>query len=57
MGCPLVRKPPPSIPVRERGQEINQCTIQTTQPVSEPAQIGVTGNALQEDPIVSTPTT
>ena len=56
MGSPLVRTPPQSVPVRERGQEINQPTIQTTQPGSEPAQIGVTENALQEDPIFSTPT-
>ena len=40
MGSPLVRTPPQSVPVRERGQEINQPTIQTTQPGSEPAQIG-----------------
>ena len=56
MGSPLVMTPPQSILVRERGQEINQPTSQTTQPGSEPAQIGVTENALQEDPIVSTPT-
>ena len=57
MGSPLMRTPPQNILVRERGQEINQPTIQTTQPGSEPAQIGVTENALQEDHIVSTPTT
>ena len=57
MGSPLVRTPPQSVPVRERGQEINQPTSQTTQPGSEPAHIGVTENALQEDPFVSTPRT
>ena len=57
MGSPLVRTPPQSILVRERGQDINQHTIQTTQPGSEPTQIGVTENALQEDPIVTTPPT
>ena len=57
MGSPLVRTPPQSISVRERGQEINQPTIQTSQPGSEPTQMGVTENALQEDPIVTTPTT
>ena len=43
--------------MRERGQEINQPTIQTSQPGSEPIQMGVTENALQEDLIVTTPTT
>ena len=33
-GSPLVRMPPQSILVRERGQEINQPTIQTSQPGS-----------------------
>ena len=56
-GSPLVGIPPQSVLVRERWQEINQPTTQTTQPGSEPAQIGVTENALQEDPIVSTPRT
>ena len=54
MGSSLVRTPPQSVLVRERGQDINQPAAQTTQPGSEPAQIGVTENALQEDPIVST---
>ena len=57
MGSPLVRTPLHSILVRERGKEINQPTIQTTQPGSEPTQMGVTENALQEDPIVTTSTT
>ena len=52
-----MRTPPQSVPVRERGQDINQPTVQTTQPGLEPAQIGVTENALQEDPIVSAPRT
>ena len=42
--------PPQSILVRERGQEINQTTIQTSQPGSDPNQMGVTENTLQEDP-------
>ena len=57
MGSPLVRTPPQSVLIRERGQDINQPTAQTTQPGSEPAQIGVAENALQEDPIVSSPRT
>ena len=48
-GSPLVRMPPQSISVRERGQEINQTTIQTFQPGSEPAQMGAMENTLQED--------
>ena len=54
-GSPLVRMPPQSISVRERGQEINQTTIQTSQPRSEPTQMGITGNALQEDLPSTTP--
>ena len=54
---PLVRTPPQSVLVRERGQDIKQPAAHTTQPGSEPAQIGVTENALQEDPMVSTPRT
>ena len=54
-GSPLVRMPPQSISVRERGQEINQPTIQTSQPGSEPTQIGVIENAPQEDPSSTTP--
>ena len=57
MRSPLVRTLPQSISVRERGQEINQPTIQTSQPGSEPIQMGVTENALQEDLTVTTPTT
>ena len=57
MGSPLVRTSPQSVPARERGKEINQPTTQTTQPGSEPAQIGDTESTLQEDPIVSTPRT
>ena len=57
MGSPLVRTPPQSVLVRERGQNINQPTNQTTQPGPEPAQIGFTENGIQEDPIVSTPRT
>ena len=57
MGSPLERTPPQSVPVRERGQDINQCATQTTQPGSEPTQIEIIENALQEVPIVSTPRT
>ena len=52
MGFPLVRIPPQSVLVREMGPDINQPANQTTQPGSEPTQIGVTENALQEDTIV-----
>ena len=53
-GSPLVRTLPQSISVRERGQEINQPTnTWTSQPGSEPTQMGVTENALQEDLTVS----
>ena len=48
-GSPFVRMPPQGISVRERGQEINQTTIQTSQPRSESTQMGVTENTLQED--------
>ena len=54
MRSPLVRTPPQSVLVIERGQDINQPAAQTTQPGSEPTEIDVTENALQEDPIVST---
>ena len=47
--------PPQSILVRERGQEINQTTIQTSQPGSEPTQMGVTENTLPEDLPSTTP--
>ena len=56
-GSPHVRMPPQSVPVREIGPDINQPVNQTTQPGSEPIQIGVTENALQEDTIVSPPRT
>ena len=46
--------PPQSVQVREIGPDINQPVNQTTQPGSEPTQIGVMENALQEDSIVST---
>ena len=44
MESPLVRMPPQSISMRERGQEINQTTIPTSQPGSEPTEMGVTDN-------------
>ena len=39
MRSPPVRMPAQSISVRERGQEINQTTILTSQPGSEPTQL------------------
>ena len=57
MGSPLVRTPSQSVLVIEMGPDINQPANQTTQPGSEPTQIGVMENALEEDPIVSTPRT
>ena len=56
-GSPLVRTPPQSISVRERGQEINQTAIQTCQPRSKPTQMDVTENTLQEDLPGTTPLT
>ena len=50
-----MRTPPQSVPVGETGSDINQPVNQTTQPGSEPAQIGAMGNALQDDIIVSSP--
>ena len=55
LGSPHVRMPPQSVLVRETGPDINQPANQTTQPGLEPTLIGVMGNALQEDTIVSTP--
>ena len=46
-----------SVPIRETGQSINQPDNQTTQPGSEPAQIGATGNALHDDINVTSPRT
>ena len=57
LGSPYVRMPPQSVPVREIGPDIKQPVNQTTQPGSEPTQIGVMENALQEDTIVSPPRT
>ena len=50
-----MRTPPQSLPIREGGQGINQPVNQTTQPGLDPTQTEVMENALQEDPIVSTP--
>ena len=52
-----MRMPPQSVVVGETGPDINQPANQTTQPGSEPTQIGATGNALQDDTIVSPPRT
>ena len=48
---------PQSVPIRETGLDINQPINQTTQPGSEPAQIGAMGNALHDDINVSSPRT
>ena len=56
-GSPPVRTPLQSALLREIGPDINEPVNQTTQPGSEPTQIGVTENVLQEDTIVSTPRT
>ena len=55
LGSPHVRTPPQSVLVGETGPDINQPANQTTQPGSEPTQIGAMGNALQDDTIVSPP--
>ena len=54
---PHVRTPPQSVPIRETGPDINQPIDQTTQPGSEPAQIGAMGNALHDDINVYSPRT
>ena len=54
-GSPLERMPPQSISVRERGQEINQTAIQKSHPIYGPTCMGVTENALQEDPPTTAP--
>ena len=48
-GSPLVTMQPQSISVRERGQEINQTTPQTSHPISGQTHMDVTEDALQED--------
>ena len=55
LGSPHVRMAPQSVPIEETGPDINQSANQTTQPGSEPTQIGAMGNALQDDIIVSSP--
>ena len=57
LGSPHVRMPPQSVLIGETGPDINQPVNLTTQPGSEPIQIGATGNALQDDIIVSSPRT
>ena len=52
-----MRTPPQSVLVGETGPDINQPANQTTQPGSEPTQIGATGNALQDDTNVFPPRT
>ena len=50
---PHVRTSPQNVPIREMGQSINQPDNQTTQPGSDPVQIGATGNAFCDN--VSSP--
>ena len=57
LGSPHVRMPPQSVLVGETGPDIIQPVNQTSQPGLEPAQIGTTENALQDDIIVSSPRT
>ena len=52
---PLARTSPQSVPIGETGQSINQPDNQTTQPGSEPTQIGAMGNAPRDN--VSSPGT
>ena len=54
-GSPLVRTPPQSILVRERGQEINQTALQTSHPISGPTHMGVIEDTLWEDPPTTAP--
>ena len=56
-GSPCARTSPQSVPIRETRPDINQTVNQTTQPGSEPAQIGAMGNALSDDINVSSPRT
>ena len=55
-GSPLVRTPPQSILVGERGQEINQIAPQTSYPISEQIHMVVTEGALQENLPTTAPT-
>ena len=48
---------PQSVLVGDTGPDTNQPANQTTQSGSAPTQIGVMGNALQDDIIVSPPRT
>ena len=48
-GSALVRMPPQSILVAERGQEINQIAPQTSHTIFEQTHMGVTEDALQEN--------
>ena len=52
---PRARTSPQSVPIGEMGQSINQPDNQTTQPGSEPTEIGAMGNAPSDN--VSSPRT
>ena len=54
-GSSLVRMPPQSILVGERGQEINQTTLQTCHPISEQTHMDATDDALQDLPTTAPP--
>ena len=55
-GSPLVRTPPQSILVGERGHETNQIAPQPSHPITEQTCIGVAEDALQENLPTTTPT-
>ena len=52
-----MRTSPQRVTVKETRPDINQPVNQTTQPASEPVQIGTMGNALCDDINVSSPRT
>ena len=55
-GSPLVRTPPQSISVGERGYKTNQIAPQSSHPISEQTPMGVAENALQENLPTTAPT-
>ena len=56
LGSPLVRTPPQSILVGERGHETNQITPQSAHPISEQTHMGIAENAIQENLPTTAPT-
>ena len=55
-GSPLVKTPPQSILVGERGYKTNQIAPQSSHPISEQTHMGVAENALQENLPTTAPT-